>query len=117
MTTTATTPVLPEVFEAMRPDFCEKWSTRRAPTSSAQKWANNETGVLFPVKEIADFCRSRGVLYAHPRRASGAESARRNGVRTADCRHGQGGGSGAETIAGLGYGDERWPDSEAPTGH
>jgi len=26
-------------------------------------WANNETGVLFPVKEIADFCRSRGVLY------------------------------------------------------
>jgi cysteine desulfurase len=26
-------------------------------------WANNETGVLFPVNEIADFCRSRGVLY------------------------------------------------------
>jgi cysteine desulfurase len=26
-------------------------------------WANNETGVLFQVKEIADFCRSRGVLY------------------------------------------------------
>ena len=26
-------------------------------------WANNETGVLFPVKEIAGFCRSRGVLY------------------------------------------------------
>ena len=26
-------------------------------------WANNETGVLFPVKEIADFCRSRGILY------------------------------------------------------
>jgi cysteine desulfurase len=26
-------------------------------------WANNETGVLFPVKEIADFCRSRGVFY------------------------------------------------------
>ena len=26
-------------------------------------WANNETGVLFPVKEIAEFCRSRGVLY------------------------------------------------------
>ncbi len=25
--------------------------------------ANNETGVLFPVKEIADLCRSRGVLY------------------------------------------------------
>jgi cysteine desulfurase len=26
-------------------------------------WANNETGVLFPVKEIADICRSHGVLY------------------------------------------------------
>lgn len=26
-------------------------------------WANNETGVLFPVEEIADICRSRGVLY------------------------------------------------------
>jgi cysteine desulfurase len=23
-------------------------------------WANNETGVLFPVKEIADFCRMNG---------------------------------------------------------
>lgn len=26
-------------------------------------WANNETGVLFPVEEIAQLCRSRGVLY------------------------------------------------------
>jgi cysteine desulfurase len=26
-------------------------------------WANNETGVLFHVKEIGEFCRSRGVLY------------------------------------------------------
>lgn len=26
-------------------------------------WANNETGVLFPVKEIAEICRSRGALY------------------------------------------------------
>lgn len=26
-------------------------------------WANNETGVLFPVREIADLCRARGVLY------------------------------------------------------
>lgn len=25
-------------------------------------WANNETGVLFPVAEVADLCRSRGVL-------------------------------------------------------
>lgn len=26
-------------------------------------WANNETGVLFPVKEISEICQSRGVLY------------------------------------------------------
>ena len=26
-------------------------------------WANNETGVLFPVEEIAQTCRSRGVLF------------------------------------------------------
>jgi cysteine desulfurase len=26
-------------------------------------WANNETGVLFPVERIAEICRSRGVLY------------------------------------------------------
>jgi cysteine desulfurase len=26
-------------------------------------WANNETGVLFPVKEIAEICRGRGVLF------------------------------------------------------
>jgi cysteine desulfurase len=26
-------------------------------------WANNETGVLFPVREIAEICRSHGVLF------------------------------------------------------
>src|SRR5574337_2213950 len=26
-------------------------------------WANNETGVLFPVKELAEICWKRGVLY------------------------------------------------------
>ena len=26
-------------------------------------WANNETGVLFPVEEIATLCRARGVLF------------------------------------------------------
>jgi cysteine desulfurase len=26
-------------------------------------WANNETGVLFPVKEIGEICRARGVLF------------------------------------------------------
>ncbi|HPU54924.1 MAG TPA: aminotransferase class V-fold PLP-dependent enzyme, partial [Verrucomicrobiota bacterium] len=26
-------------------------------------WANNETGVLFPIEEIAAICRSKGVLF------------------------------------------------------
>jgi cysteine desulfurase len=26
-------------------------------------WANNETGVLFPIEKIAEFCRARGVLF------------------------------------------------------
>ncbi len=26
-------------------------------------WANNETGMLFPVKEIADICKKKGVLF------------------------------------------------------
>ena len=26
-------------------------------------WANNETGVIFPVKEVSEACRSRGVLF------------------------------------------------------
>lgn len=26
-------------------------------------WANNETGVLFPIKEIGDICKTRGVLF------------------------------------------------------
>ena len=26
-------------------------------------WANNETGVLFPIQEIAELCRERGVLF------------------------------------------------------
>ncbi len=26
-------------------------------------WANNETGVIFPVEEIAEFCRLKGVLF------------------------------------------------------
>ena len=26
-------------------------------------WANNETGVVFPVEEIAAICRSRNVLF------------------------------------------------------
>jgi cysteine desulfurase len=88
-------------------------------------WANNETGVLFPVKEIVEICHARGVLYhcdavqaagkveidvratesavlaADSRRASGAESARRDGKRCADCRNGQGGGTCAKTFGEL----------------
>ena len=26
-------------------------------------WANNETGVIFPVEEIAEICRARGVPF------------------------------------------------------
>ncbi|MFW6344024.1 MAG: NifS family cysteine desulfurase [Sediminispirochaetaceae bacterium] len=26
-------------------------------------WANNETGLLFPVKELAEYCREKGVLF------------------------------------------------------
>ncbi len=26
-------------------------------------WANNETGLLFPIKELAEYCRERGVLF------------------------------------------------------
>ena len=31
-------------------------------------WANNETGVLFPVREIAAICRRKGALVPHRRR-------------------------------------------------
>jgi cysteine desulfurase len=35
-------------------------------------WANNETGVLFPVEKIAEIRRSRGVLYhCHAVQAAG----------------------------------------------
>jgi cysteine desulfurase len=26
-------------------------------------WANNETGVIFPIEEIAQVCKARGVLF------------------------------------------------------
>jgi len=38
----ATTPVLPEVFEAMRPYFCEEWGN----PSSAYKFGSKLKGVI-----------------------------------------------------------------------
>ena len=38
----ATTPVLPEVFEAMRPRFCEEWGN----PSSAYKFGPKLKGVI-----------------------------------------------------------------------
>ena len=35
----------------------------RRLTTAFPMWANNETGVLFPVERIAEICQSRGVLY------------------------------------------------------
>jgi cysteine desulfurase len=44
----ATTPVLPEVFEAMRPYFCEEWGN----PSSAYKFGSKLKGVI----EMARAC-------------------------------------------------------------
>lgn len=46
----------------LKPSDLEAAITDETAVVSAM-WANNETGVLFPVKEIAEICRSRGVLY------------------------------------------------------
>ena len=37
-------------------------------------WANNETGVLFPIEEIAAICRSKGVSVSHRRRADAGQA-------------------------------------------
>lgn len=55
----ATTPILPEVLEAMMPYLAAEW----ANPSSAYKFGSKlktviETGVLFPVVEIAELCRA-----------------------------------------------------------
>ena len=40
------------------------WSQRYAQTAIISiMWANNETGVLFPVEKIAEICREKGVLF------------------------------------------------------
>ncbi len=44
---------MPDLEEAIRPDTA----------LVSLMWANNETGVLFPVEDIGQLCRSKGVLY------------------------------------------------------
>jgi cysteine sulfinate desulfinase/cysteine desulfurase-like protein len=91
----ATTPIAPEVLDAMMPYLCialgkEGYRVTYLPVDREDllkiadleaaisdetavlclMWANNETGVLFPVEQVAQICRSRGVLY-HCDAASG----------------------------------------------
>src|SRR5207245_5057262 len=45
-------------------DLAELEAVIRPETSLvSMMWANNETGVLFPVDEIAEICRAKGVLF------------------------------------------------------
>ncbi len=45
-------------------DLCDLQDAIRPDTAIVSlMWANNETGVLFPVEELAAVCRSRGVLF------------------------------------------------------
>ena len=45
-------------------DLCELQAAIRPDTAIVSlMWANNETGVLFPVEELAAVCRSHGVLF------------------------------------------------------
>jgi len=43
-------------------------------------WANNETGVLFPIEEVAAICRSKGVPLPHRRRADAGQAADRRKI-------------------------------------
>jgi cysteine desulfurase len=45
-------------------DLCDLQDAIRPDTAIVSlMWANNETGVLFPIEELAAICRSRGVLF------------------------------------------------------
>ena len=45
-------------------DLCDLQAAIRPDTAIVSiMWANNETGVLFPIEEIAAICRSHGVLF------------------------------------------------------
>ena len=52
----ATTPVLPEVFEAMRPYFCEEWGN----PSSAYKFGSKLKGVIETARaQVAELIRAQ----------------------------------------------------------
>ncbi len=45
-------------------DFNQLESSIRSDTAIVSvMWANNETGVLFPIREVAGLCRAKGVLF------------------------------------------------------
>jgi cysteine desulfurase len=53
-----------EVDEQGRLDFRELERAIRPDTAIVSvMWANNETGVIFPLEEIANLCRSKGVFF------------------------------------------------------
>jgi cysteine desulfurase len=52
----ATTPVLPEVFEAMRPYFCEEWGN---PSSSYRFGSKNKTVVESAREQVANLIGSQ----------------------------------------------------------
>jgi cysteine desulfurase len=53
-----------EVDEEGRLDLGEVERAIRPETAVVSvMWANNETGVIFPLEEIADLCRSKGVFF------------------------------------------------------
>ena len=56
----ATTPVLPEVFEAMRPYFCEEWGN----PSSAYRLGSKIKGVIETARaQVAELIGAQPVVY------------------------------------------------------
>jgi cysteine desulfurase len=68
----ATTPVLPEVFEAMRPYFCEDWGN----PSSAYQFGSKLKGVIETARaQVAE------LIGAQPRGSSSRRASRRATMR------------------------------------